>query len=104
MGLFLLPVATPVFGQAVFQAEILETGDPARKFLISQQVGEIENYWIVDINVAAMDSLIQSQGGHISFQFDVGALFRWGYTYRAEDQRNYHQEGRANKLWRGYGR
>jgi len=98
IGLLCFFSAGPANGQAAFQAEILETGDPARKFLISQQVGEIENYWIVDINVAAMDSLIQSQGGHISFQFDVGALFRWGLSL----SESYVSTVGADTLWTKY--
>ena len=36
---FLLSGTGPVVGQAVFQADILETGDPARKVVITQQMG-----------------------------------------------------------------
>ena len=77
MKVFLLFLASPAVGQVVFQTDILETGNPAREFTISQAIGEIEDYWIVDIDVAALDSLIQSQGSNIAFQFEVGTQFRW---------------------------
>ncbi|MCB0597804.1 MAG: right-handed parallel beta-helix repeat-containing protein, partial [Phaeodactylibacter sp.] len=78
---FLLSGTGPVVGQAVFQADILETGDPARKVVITQQMGvNIEEYWIVDIDVAALDSLIQAQGSNIDFQFKVGTQFQWSLS------------------------
>ena len=97
-GIFLLSAAGPARGQAVFQAGILETGDPARRAALSQQIGDIEAYWIVDIDVAALDSLIRSQGSDISFQFEVGAQFQWSL----ELSESFSATVGADTLWTKY--